>query len=377
MTIRILQVVPGIADESAGPSYSVLRMTRALQEVGTNVQLYCLAPIPASTQGIDVHAYPKKHFPLSALGRSPAMLKNLCLACQEADICHDNSLWMLPNIYPGKAVRRTKCKLVISPRGALATWALRRNGWKKWLAGAILGQYATLRRADMFHATSQKEYEEIRQAGYKQPVAIVPIGIDSQELPKIQLSRRKLLFLGRLHPVKAIDRLLNAWAQVADEFPDWDFQIVGPDCGLGKVLRTMTIKQSIPRVEFLNEQNGEAKFKLYAAADLYVLPSFTENFGITVAEALSCGTPVVVSKTIPWNGVLTHKCGWVTDNTTDALTATLRTTLSRSREELVTLGANGKEWMREDYSWEEIGHKMMKTYEWLINGGNCPDWVKL
>ena len=375
--MRILQVVPGIADESAGPSYSVLRMTRALQEIGANVQLYCLAPIPTSTQGLDVHAFSKKHFPLSALGRSPAMLKNLCLACQEADICHDNSLWMLPNIYPGKAVRRTKCKLVISPRGALATWALKRNRWKKWLAGTLLGQYETLRRADMFHATSQKEYEEIREAGYRQPVAIVPIGIDMHEVKKIKSPRRKLLFLGRLHPVKAIDRLLNAWAQVADEFPDWDFQIVGPDCGLGKVLHSMTINQNIPRVVFLKEQNGEAKFQFYAAADLYVLPSFTENFGITVAEALSCSTPVVVSKTTPWNGVLSHNCGWVTDNTTEALTAILRTVLATSRDDLAKLGANGKEWMLTDFSWQEIAHKMIKSYEWLINGGNCPDWVKL
>ncbi len=122
------------------------------------------------------------------------MLKNLCLACQEADICHDNSLWMLPNIYPGKAVRRTKCKLVISPRGALATWALKRNRWKKWLAGTLLGQYETLRRADMFHATSQKEYEEIREAGYSQPVAIVPIGIDMHNVIKMKLPRLELLF---------------------------------------------------------------------------------------------------------------------------------------------------------------------------------------
>lgn len=375
--MRILQVVPGIADESAGPSYSVVRMTRALQEVGANVQLHFLAPVSATTQGLDVHAYPKKRFPISSLGCSPEMLKNLCLACHEADICHDNSLWMFPNIYPGRAVKGTRCKLVISPRGALATWALKRNRWKKWLAGNFLGQYETLRRADMFHATSQKEYEEIREAGYHQPVAIVPIGIDIHDVKKIRSQRRKLLFLGRLHPVKAIDRLLMAWAQVADEFPDWDFQIVGPDCGLGKVLHSMTINQNIPRVVFLKEQNGEAKFQFYATADLYVLPSFTENFGITVAEALSCGTPVVVSQTTPWNGVLSHNCGWVTDNTTDALAAILRTALTRSREDLEKLGANGKEWMRMDFSWEEIAHKMMKTYEWLINGGNHPDWVKL
>ena len=375
--MRILQIVPSIAKEAAGPSYSVVRMTRALQEIGAYVELHFLAPVPVTTLGLDVHAYPVKHFPISALGRSPEMLKNLCLACQEADICHDNSLWMLPNIYPGKAVKRTRCKLVISPRGALATWALRRNRWKKWLAGTFLGQYATLRKADMFHATSLKEYEEIREAGYHQPVAIVPIGIDIQEISKIRPQRRKLLFLGRLHLVKAVDRLLNAWAQVADEFSDWDFQIVGPDCGLGNALHTMTMKKNIPRVEFLKEQNGKAKFQFYAAADLYVLPSFTENFGITVAEALSCGTPVVVSRTIPWNGVLAHKCGWVTDNTTDALADTLRIAMARSREDLEILGANGKEWMRKDFSWEEIAHKMMKTYEWLINGGICPDWVKL
>ena len=373
--MKIIQVIPDIKSESAGPTYYILGLCRSLTVLQQNVELHLLKSDYSPNEPYIIKEYPVHKFPHPALGRSPEMMQGLREACQTADIIHDNSLWMMPNIYPGNARKGTKCKLVVSPHGTLAPWALTRRKYQKKIIGHLLGQYQGMRNADMFHATGIKEFNEIRTAGYKQPVVVLPIGIDIPEIQRSRPQRRKLLFLGRVHPVKGVDRLLQAWAMVAADFPHWDFQIVGPDCGLGDTLRNMVDAQKIPRVEFSGEQNGMDKFRFYAAADLYVLPSFTENFGVTVTEALSCGTPVMVSNSIPWKEVETHNCGWSVDNTPEKMAEQLRKSLVLSRSELEEMGKHGKEWMRKDFFWQGVASRMTAAYEWLLHGGPKPDDV--
>jgi hypothetical protein len=373
--MKIIQVVPGISSESAGPSYSVVGLCRALEYTGETVELHLLGAVPKSAKTLNVINYPKHKFPHPFLGWSPEMKKGLKAACNNADIIHNNSLWMMPNIYPEYACRNTKCKLVVAPRGTLAPWALKRRRYIKKIIGYFFGQYRVLKEADLFHATCVKEYNEIRAAGYKQPVAIIPIGIDIPEIERSHPQRRKLLFLGRVHPVKGVDRLLQAWALVAKDFPDWDFQIVGPDYGLGDTLRNMVDSQKIPRVEFSGEQNGIKKFHFYAAADLYVLPSYTENFGITVAEALASGTPVIVSNTIPWQEVNSRNCGWCVKNTPEELAHQLHHSMNLSREELNKMGKNGQDWMKRNFSWDNVGMMMLNSYKWLLGQADKPDYI--
>lgn len=374
--MKIIQIVPGIKDESAGPSYYMLGLCRSLKILNQDIELHLLCS-NSLQESFKIKVYPKHFLPHPSLGRSPEMYSGLRAACGNADIVHNNSLWMMPNIYPGKAVDGTRCKLVTSPHGTLAPWALNRRKYFKKIIGNFLGQYHTLQRTDMFHATCMKEYREIRAAGYTQPVAVIPIGIDIPAVQREHGPRRKLLFLGRLHPVKAVDRLLQAWAIVASDFPDWDFQIVGPDCGLKNTLLEMVAEHRIPRVEFIGEKNGMDKFKCYAAADLYVLPSFTENFGLTVAEALASATPVIVSKSIPWHDVEKHHCGWITDNMSEALAIQLRESMGMSRKDLETIGNHGKQWMQQEYSWRSIGPKMLQAYQWLLGEIKKPEFIIL
>ena len=125
--MKILNIVPYVGNVSAGPSYSVPRLCGAVAAVpGMKLTLHTLAPLPAAREewNFAVQAWPRHRFPHPALGRSPEMRCGLQEACQTADIIHNHSLWMLPNIYPEFVRRGTRCKLVISPRGCLAPWAL-------------------------------------------------------------------------------------------------------------------------------------------------------------------------------------------------------------------------------------------------------------
>jgi glycosyltransferase involved in cell wall biosynthesis len=220
--------------------------------------------------------------------------------------------------------------------------------------------------------------------GFKQPVAIIPNGIDIPEFAKKEpRGIRTLLFLGRLHPVKGIDVLLNAWAVVADRFPDWRLLVVGTDTGYGKQdgyveeMKALAAKLKLTRMEFAEPLYGEAKLSAYRQADLFVLPTRSENFGITVAEALASGTPAIVTKGAPWQGLQTYRSGWWIDIGVDALVACLEVAMATSPDELAQRGINGRDWMMREFSWQDIGKKMQQTYQWLRKGGEHPPWVRM
>ena len=391
--MKVIQIVPSVAAESSGPSYSVPALCQGLTSAGCEVLLHFLDGVPSQLAQVpyQVTSYPRRELGLKNLGRLPAMWTGLMEAARTADIIHNNSLWMMPNVYPSWVVRRlrrrnvnSRVKLVTAPRGTLAAWSLAKGKWKKRIFGALF-QYPALRLTDMFHATSEKEYEEIRALGFRQPVAIVPIGMDIPEVDvfnaeaqrrrEAEVRRKRIVFFGRLHKVKGVDRLVRAWERVARD--GWELVIAGPDCGMLEELKGLVAERRLPRVSFVGEINGQAKYEFLANADIYVLPSDTENFGVTVAEALASGTPVIASQGTPWQGLEREKCGrWVPIGV-EPLVATLNELMAMSDEERAVMGARGREWIRRDFSWTGIGAKMKAAYEWLLGKGERPEWVKL
>ena len=387
--MKVIQVVPSVATESSGPSYSVPALCQGLMSSGCNVSLQVLDDIPSRLLHASylIENYPRRELGLRNLGRSPSMLSGLMAAARTADIIHNNSLWMMPNVYPAWVVYRMRrrnvnlcLKLVTAPRGTLAPWSLAKGKWKKRIFGALL-QYPALRQTDMFHATSEKEYNEIRAQGYRQPIAIVPIGMDLPEID-IQSHRRsvagrikRVVFFGRLHKVKAIDNLVLAWRHLERDFADWELVIAGPDGGMRSELESLVTQLGIPRVSFIGEINDQAKYDFLASADIYVLPSHTENFGITVAEALVCGTPVIASQGTPWRGLEVEKAGrWIPIGVEPLVTA-LHDMMSMDDANRRQMGECGRDWIVRDFSWEGIGKKMKMAYEWLLGKGDRPDWV--
>ncbi len=375
--LRVGQVVAGVGGESAGPSYSVPRLCSGLQQTGVNVTLYSLGK-EAEPFPFPHRVYPSHRIPSYTLGRSPELFAALCNAAPALDILHSNALWMFPNIYPAWAIRGTPCKLVNSPRGSFAPHALRRSRWKKvpfWL----LFQRAALAQTDLWHATCQKEYDEIRAMGYRQPVAIIPIGMDlpsfSPDIRKGASPLRQLVFFGRIHPIKAVDRLVAAWGLIASALPDWELVIAGPDCGGKAALDALIAAQRIPRVRFTGELHKQAKYDFLRTAELCVLPSFTENFGVTVAEALACETPVIASTGTPWSSLAAHQAGWWVDNAVASLKQTLEAALALPQADLLAMGKRGREWIAQDFSWPQIGAQMSAAYQWLLGRGSKPDCV--
>lgn len=378
--VKTVHVVPSIKAEASGPSYSVPKLCESLAGQGETVELHVLAPTPGSIpQSYTIHAHQAWKV-LRRFGISPSMHKALKDAAQTAHIIHNHSLWMLPNIYPVSAVRRTRCLIVTSPRGTLSHYALTRSKWIKKVIWA-LGQGDVLKRSSCLHATSESEYLDIRQRELRPPVAIIPNGIEiplGQKKYKASQGRRGLLFLGRIHPIKGIDMLIRAWARVEKRYPEWELHIIGPDKdGYLLQMQSLSSELHLERIKFLGPVYGREKSKAYWSADLFVLPTHSENFGLAVAEALAHGLPAIVSKGAPWSGLETHDSGWWIDIGEGPLTECLRYVLALPPEELIRRGVNGKAWMEMDFSWTRIGQMMHETYLWLLGKGVPPSWVRV
>ena len=308
------------------------------------------------------------------------MRRELAKSAKEVHIMHNHSLWMMPNIYPASAIKGTNCRLVTSPRGTLSDYALNRSRWLKKVVWRM-GQGAVLKNAACLHATSELEFREIRGKGLNNPVAIIPNGI---EIPNIRKkvapspNKRRLLYLGRIHPIKGIDILLRAWAALEKNFPDWELSIVGPDNnGYLYQMQNLAGDLNIEKVTFPGPAYGEEKCRVYQSTDLFVLPTHSENFGVAVAEALANGVPAIVSKGAPWEGLETHGCGWSIEIGERPLTECLREVLTLSPKELAKRGEQGKTWIENEFSWARVGEMMHETYMWILGGGAPPYWVRM
>jgi glycosyltransferase involved in cell wall biosynthesis len=376
-----IHVIDSISDESSGPSYSVPRLCEALAAQGATVRLLTVGDLASTFVGFRHEAYPAdfSHFPgLRRLRFSSALKNALSRVVETATIIHTHGLWRMSNIYPAHAALRTRNHLVLSPRGMLGDAALEFSAPKKQLFWS-LAQGGAARAATCLHATSRQEYEDIRAFGLKAPIAIIPNGIDvPPTMAKGAPSdgHRTVLYLGRLHPKKGIDRLLEAWKRVKAQHPQWQLDIVGPiDSDYARSLKASATADLESRVRFLGPLYGVDKSNAYRRAGLFVLPTLNENFAMTVAEALAQGTPVISTRGAPWAGLARYGCGWWIEHGTEPLAAAMDQAMDMSRGQLALMGEAGRAWMCRDFDWNAVAASMRSVYHWLSGRGECPSCV--
>ena len=386
--MQVAQVVTGLSLSDGGPSYSVPRLTKALREAGIGARIYAdIGPGESNSEGSEsVRTFHRQYASIPGLNKlhiSRDLWLNLTRANVRFDLIHNHGLWRMANVYAGRAARRRNVPIIVSPRGMLSEAALQLSRRSKILFW-LLSQKSALRGTACFHATSRAEYEDIRRFGIKEPVAIIPNGVDLPNADALargsQTSRahqeKILLFLGRIHPIKGVDTLVTAWSKVAGEFPDWRLRIVGPgEPAHVRQLADIVDRLGVPRVTIEGAVHEAEKWKAFAEADLFVQPSYSENFGLTVAESLACRRPVIITKGAPWQGVETHGCGWWIETGEPAMVAALRTGLGMPADALDAMGARGEQWVKHAFSWACIGEEMARVYRWLCADGSRPETV--
>jgi glycosyltransferase involved in cell wall biosynthesis len=286
-------------------------------------------------------------------------------------VVHDNGVWQLTNLLAAVAACRGQVPLIISPHGMLEPWPLSQQRLRKTVALATYQRWC-LRAANAFHATSDEEAENVRRLGVRQPIAVVGNGIDSppQNFSLVHGPHRTALFLSRLHPKKGVLELIAAWRRVCPA--GWSLRIVGPDeAGHRREIAAAIANSGLANsIELCDAADEAQKWRHYSQAELFILPTFSENFGLVIGEALACGLPVITTNATPWKPIEDHGCGWVIDPTVEAVATALRTATSLPPNVLRNMGAQGRRWIPREFSWDQIARKMHEFYSWVTRA--CP-----
>jgi glycosyltransferase involved in cell wall biosynthesis len=289
----------------------------------------------------------------------------------EFEVVHVHAIWT-PILHKVSAwATRNNMPVVWSPHGMLAPWAMRHKWWKKCLPWHLY-QKKDLKRAKMLHATSEQEEKWIRDLGFTQPITVAPLGTQLPDLkPRVAREGKVLLFVGRIYPVKALDRLIQAFAMVPLEVRRvWRLRLVGPDqAGHMKSLELIVKSLKLEGcVEFTGPRFGEELNTEYDSCDCLALVSHTENFGATVVDAMAHGKPVITGDKTPWREVTERKCGWWVSNDPEKLSAAIGEMMAMSDDERRQMGKNGRRLVEETYTWDAVVKAMVKGYLLVISG---------
>ena len=384
--ITVLHAIAGLHPRSGGTSRVVVDITDALTGL-PDMAITLLTQSPLNNEILSsacvrvrrVIAESRSRFALT-LGLPFRKILYQIIKDKRVALIHNHGLWLPVNYWAASAGHRYHIPLIIQPHGMLEPWALNHKAWKKKIA-MVLFQRADLQAAKLLVATSNAEYENLRNLGLRQPIAVIPNGVvidtpvELDATARLTSGRERIaLFLSRVHPKKGLLNLVHAWANLNPH--GWKLRIVGPDDGghlqevMGAVQR-FGIRES---VEYLGEVYGERKTVVYQNADLFILPSLSENFGVVVAEALAHGVPVITTRETPWKGLLDHGCGWWVDPTVDVLTETLQEAMNMDPASLLAMGEKGREYARE-FDWSRIAQNTADVYRWVLEQGPMPECV--
>ena len=384
-TLKVLHIIVSLAPEQGGPAVSVPGLTQALAEAGIHCEIFTTnwkgvgddAMLPSA---VPIHrfdaGFPARFWPAYSKGLGKALWNKI--GSGAFDLVHVHEPWHYAGFIAFRAARKHGIPYVLSPRGALQELCLRQKAFKKWIYRMMI-QNRILKSADAIHAIVQAEKTQISELGYKTPVFVAPNGINMgpfECLPDVSdflaaypklLGKRVILYLGRLHPNKGLEVLAQSYVKIAHRFKDSALLIVGPDED-GSRKRMESILKTSPALGstvFTGLLTGWKKLAALACADLFVLASYSDVIGNATLEALAAGLPVVISRQCNFPEVSEHDAGLVIEPNDAAVTEAISTLLSD--DQLRTrMGQNGRNLVREKYSWDAIAASMAGLYQRLV-----------
>jgi len=386
--MRILHISPTYlpAIRYGGPIYTVHALCRALVARGHEVEVFTTdidgagssaVPLktPVQLDGVSITYFGSRH--LRRLAWAPAMGHALSKRIGDFDVVHGHSVFLWPTWIAARAAKRVGKPYILSPRGALVRSLIERRNKIIKTAWIALIERRNVEEASALHATSDVEAADLRGFGWRlPPVHVIPNGID--DLPDVSgqavsadvrsLTARKplLLFLGRQSWKKGLDRLINAVAATETV----NLAIVGVDDeGIGPELSVLAERLGIGgRVHFVSRMvQGPDKEAAFAAADLFALTSYSENFGNTVLEAMQRGLPVIVTPEVGAADIVRQSGGGIVVDGDPRVLANAITTIVKDSRRARAMGEKGRAFVSERYTWPRIASEMESLYGHLIS----------
>ena len=249
----------------------------------------------------------------------------------------------------------------------LEPWALEHHRWRKRIAWSLFQRRDLLSAAGL-HASSVSETHRFRALGYEGDIGLIRNGVEMPPDGKTASfdGPPTVVFLGRLHPVKGLDVLAEAWPQAG--LDGWRMEVIGPDEGGYRSILEGRLDANGVRADwtFTGPVNGQARWDALRRGHIFVLPSHSENFGIAVAEAMAAGLPVITTKGTPWQGAAERGCGRWVDLDPSSLATALGELTSLPTEDLREKGMIGHQWMQSEFAWLGASAEMQQFYLSLL-----------
>lgn len=384
--IKILMVVPALGDVYGGPSKSVLELTQAIGNLGIDIDL-----VTTNANGqvkldvplynwIDKRNYRIQYFPYwnmwdykFTLSLTKWLFKNV----QNYSIVHTNAIFSYPILPAYWACQLHHIPYIVTPRGMLEPWALAYKAWKKNLYFSLLEKPA-LEKASCIHMLASTEAERIQPIGLKIAVEVVPNGIHREQFdvkhdPDVFYNqfpetrgKKLIIFLGRIDPKKGLDLLTIAFQSVYQGFHNAHLVIAGPDnVGYASVIKQDLAKYNcLHAVTFTGILTGELKYAALAAASIYVAPSYSEGFSMSVLEGMAAGLPCVITTgcNFPEAAEVAKIVNINAEEIAEALIGFLR-----HPEQAKDMGDHARHFILENYTWGQIAAKMVAIYNQILS----------
>jgi glycosyltransferase involved in cell wall biosynthesis len=381
--MKVLHVIPSVSTRSGGPAEAIIPMCRALHESGVEVLLATtnsgveIEPSdgPVSYRGVATAFFPTQW--LDSFKFSKPMSTWLNQNVRSFDVVHIHAVFNHACVAAANACRKQRVPYVIRPLGSLDPWSMKQKRFRKQLFWRLMGR-AMLKGAAAVHYTTPAEQEAVEHSLGLNHGIVVPLGIDttvsssSSELP-VQTGNPYVLVLSRLHPKKGLDVLIDAFLNVIEDarFEDWRLILTGdgPKDYVKLLRQKVSSRNAQELVSFTGWLEGGEKQSVLSAASLLALPSFQENFGLCVVEALANGVPVLISPAVNLAPeVHSASAGWISEVNRAALEAALREALG-DKAERIKRGTAGKVLSR-SYSWDQVAEQWKGFYSTIMVNQN-------
>lgn len=397
--MKVLTFLTSISLKGGGPSRSVPMLVKGLAEVGVDITLMTFR-----SEDMNTHALEGTSAKLKMLeeGATSKDIEEFILL-EKFDIIQMQSMWAKSYHQVAQIARKHNIPYIITPRGMLEPWSLSQKKWKKKLA-LMLYQMKDLQKAACIFTTAEMEAQHVRDLGVKVPMSVIPNGIETDGYAcrtSMDGVKKQILFLSRVHVKKGIEILIEAFSKLREkslELRDWSVVIVGN--GEAEYIKSLELRVKSLELEdcikILPPVFGEAKTKLYQESSLFCLPSYSENFGMVIAEAMSCGVPAITTNGTPWqllNGDCTtmgasldmldgdKRTGWCIELSVENLEKTLREAMSMNPAALYEMGQRGSRMINENFNYRSVAQKTKRLYEWIVEDkmdeAKKPEFVNL
>ena len=386
--MKILVVVPALGSVYGGPSKSVVELTQALGNRGIDIDLVTTNANGSDSLDVPLNCwiakefYQIQYFPYWAIKDykiSFSLTKWLWNNVKNYDLVHTNTIFSYSILSAYWACQKDRVPYIVTPRGMLEPWALSYKAWKKRFYYGFLEKPA-LNRANAIQMLASTEAKNTESLNLKAPFTIVPNGIHRQDFEPLvspelfyqkfpeTKNKQLIIFLGRIDPKKGLDLLANAMGKIHDQFPQAHLIIAGPDnIGFLPTAKNYFSEAGcLDKVTFTGILTGKLKYSALSAAEIYVAPSYSEGFSMSVLEGMASGLSCVITTGCNFPEAAELNAAYEVDIDADKIAHALTKCLQNSQE-AKAMGERARKLILEQYTWDSIAAKLIDVYAAIIN----------